>query len=87
MQDGSVNIFSWDYWAGPSDRLLGHPSSIDAMVPLTNSIIATGGGDGFLRYVNVQPNSLLGWTAIPHSYDDDKQGNYFKPFYFVNRRK
>ena len=70
MQDGSVNIFTWDYWAGPSDRILGHPSSVDSMGVLNASTIATGGGDGFLRYVHIKPNSLLGWTVIPHHLEE-----------------
>lgn len=76
MQDGSINIFSWDYWESPSDRLLGHPSSIDSIVVLDEEkgVVATGAGDGIVRYVGIQPNTLLGWSVPGTSQVRDLSG-------------
>ncbi|EJU01342.1 WD40 repeat-like protein [Dacryopinax primogenitus] len=47
------------------DRLPGHPSSVDALLPITDDVIATGSSDGMVRFVQVHPNKLLG-VVVDH---------------------
>ena len=79
-QSGVVGIFSWGDFGDVSDRLVGHPESVDAMVPLTGDTMITGSSDGMLRLVGVHPNKVLGLVgdhddmpverlAIDHSSD------------------
>ncbi|XP_069129880.1 WD repeat-containing protein 55-like [Argopecten irradians] len=58
--EGVLNIFSWGEWGNISDRFPGHPMSVDCMVAVTDSIICTGSGDGYVRAVNILPNRFLG---------------------------
>jgi len=30
--EGTVNIFSWDWFGDCNDRIVGHPNSIDTMI-------------------------------------------------------
>ncbi len=51
----------WDRtkgWDDSVDRMLGHPASVDAVVALTDDIVATGSEDGMVRVIQVQPNSF-----------------------------
>lgn len=43
-----------------SDRLVGHPTNIDCLCPLNESILLTGSSDGFIRAVNILPNAIHG---------------------------
>lgn len=43
-----------------SDRLLGHPESVDSIVSLTEDVVLTGSSDGVIRIVGVHPNKMLG---------------------------
>ena len=56
VQSGTVGIFSWGDFGDVSDRLLGHPESVDAMVALSDDIVVTGSSDGMVRVVGVHPN-------------------------------
>lgn len=40
-----------------------HPSSIDALCPLTQDVILTGSADGFIRAVEILPTKFLGVIA------------------------
>jgi hypothetical protein len=42
------------------DRILGHPSSIDAMVKLDEDTILTGASDGLIRVMQLYPTKVLG---------------------------
>mmetsp|Transcript_22496 Transcript_22496/g.47636 ORF Transcript_22496/g.47636 Transcript_22496/m.47636 type:complete len:403 (+) Transcript_22496:14-1222(+) len=59
-QSGTVGIFSWGDFGDVSDRLLGHPESVDAIVPISDDVILTGSSDGMIRVVGVHPNKVLG---------------------------
>lgn len=59
-EGGPVGIFSWGDWGDISDRMLGHPSSVDAMVAHSEDHVITGAADGLLRLVSVHPNKVLG---------------------------
>jgi hypothetical protein len=49
--EGVLNIFNQNEWGNISDRFPGHPSSIDALVPLNSNIVLTGCFDGNIRSV------------------------------------
>jgi len=48
-QDGILNIYSWGQWDDISDRFPGHPSSVDALVPIDDQLLITGSSDGLIR--------------------------------------
>ncbi|KLT39420.1 WD40 repeat-like protein [Cutaneotrichosporon oleaginosum] len=61
----------WDRskgWEDGVDRMLGHPASVDAVVALSEDIVATGSEDGMVRVIQVQPNSFLGVIATHDEY-------------------
>jgi len=43
-------------WEDSVDRFIGHPASVDALVPLTDDVVATGSEDGMVRVINILPN-------------------------------
>eukprot|EP00920_Eleutheroschizon_duboscqi_P006700 GHVT01015731.1.p1 GENE.GHVT01015731.1~~GHVT01015731.1.p1 ORF type:complete len:189 (+),score=28.30 GHVT01015731.1:1657-2223(+) len=63
--DGCVNLFSWNQFGDLSDRLIGHPGSVDTMVKLDENTICTGGSDCVVRVVSVLPNKILGAIHPP----------------------
>lgn len=70
---GILNIFSDGYWNGPSDRMTGHPSSVDCMVAIDSTTIATGCSDGFVRLVQIQPNMMLSTLGMHGTARGKKQ--------------
>lgn len=52
---GYVPLFPVLLWLTPSRR---HPASVEAMVALTQDIIATGSEDGMIRVMQVHPNKF-----------------------------
>eukprot|EP01089_Gocevia_fonbrunei_P013969 TRINITY_DN3722_c0_g1_i1.p1 TRINITY_DN3722_c0_g1~~TRINITY_DN3722_c0_g1_i1.p1 ORF type:complete len:361 (-),score=94.50 TRINITY_DN3722_c0_g1_i1:37-1119(-) len=59
-QDGILQIWNWGDWDFPTDRIRGHPQSIDTMIKIDEDTICTGSSDGMLRLVAVQPNKNIG---------------------------
>lgn len=59
-QDGTVTIWSWNEWDDPTDRFVGHPDSIECIVPLSEDEFVTGSGDGIVRRCGAFPNRLVG---------------------------
>ncbi|EKD01789.1 hypothetical protein A1Q2_03852 [Trichosporon asahii var. asahii CBS 8904] len=56
---GTVSVWDRKMGFGDSvDRIVGHPASVDAVVALTDDIIATGSEDGMVRVIQIQPNSF-----------------------------
>ena len=49
-EEGVLDIFNWGEYGNISDRFPGHPMSVDAIVPLSESIVCTGASDGIIRY-------------------------------------
>lgn len=45
-------------WDDSVDRMMGHPASVDAVVALTEDIVATGSEDGMVRVIQIQPNTF-----------------------------
>ncbi|TIC34509.1 monoubiquitination-related protein [Wallemia mellicola] len=60
-QLGVLSIFnSKQGWGDCVDRIPGHPQSIDALVSLGPSILATGSSDGLIRVMGVLPTKFMG---------------------------
>ena len=59
-QTGTVGIFSWGDFGDVSDRLLGHPASVDCMTAFDEDNVITASSDGLIRLVSVHPNKVLG---------------------------
>jgi len=59
-QEGIVNLYSWNNWGDISDRIIGHPQSIDTIVKINEELICTGSSDGIIRLVGILPNKFLG---------------------------
>ncbi|KAJ9115735.1 hypothetical protein QFC24_006918 [Naganishia onofrii] len=63
-QLGVLSVFERQKgWQDSVDRILGHPASVEAMVALTDDIVATGSEDGMIRVMQVHPNKFLGVIA------------------------
>ncbi|GFZ44714.1 WD repeat-containing protein JIP5 [Saitozyma sp. JCM 24511] len=61
----------WDRkkgWGDCVDRIPGHPASIDAVVALTDDVIASGSEDGMIRVMQILPNKFLGVIATHEEY-------------------
>jgi len=58
--EGTLLIFSWGNWDGPSDSLPGHPESVGSLLKLDESTVLSGSSDGLIRVVGVQPSKLYG---------------------------
>ena len=50
-QEGIINLFRWDFFGDCNDRILGHASSIDAMIKYDENVLITGCEDGLIRTV------------------------------------
>lgn len=65
-QLGMLQIFSRhspSSYIRPVDIFPGHPQSLEALVPITDDVLATGSSDGLIRLVQIMPNKLLGAVA------------------------
>lgn len=49
------------------DRIPGHPASVDALVALTDDVIATGSEDGMIRVMQILPNKFCESTHLQPS--------------------
>ena len=58
--EGILNIFTWGQWKDSTDRMPGHPSSVETLLKIDESTIATGSSDGIIRVIGILPNKLLG---------------------------
>jgi hypothetical protein len=59
-QSGVLNLWTWGDWGDSSDRVLGHPSSIDTICKLDEDTVCTGSSDGIIRVVSILPNKFEG---------------------------
>ncbi|BBN03233.1 WD repeat-containing protein 55 [Marchantia polymorpha subsp. ruderalis] len=59
-QEGILLIYSWGYFADCSDRFVGHPNSVDALLKLDEETLITGSSDGMIRVVSILPNKMIG---------------------------
>ena len=72
--EGTINIFSWDYFGDCNDRIVGHPGSIDTMVMYDEDTIITGCEDGLIRGVSVLPNKIIAILGDPLDSADEVFG-------------
>ena len=63
--EGTINIFSWDWFGDCNDRIVGHPNSIDTMIMYDDDTIITGSEDGLIRVVSVLPNKIVAILSDP----------------------
>ena len=59
-QGGVLHTYKWGEWADCSDRIPGHPTSIDCLAVLDEDTVLTGSSDGMVRLCTIQPHKLMG---------------------------
>ncbi|KAG0168922.1 WD domain repeat-containing protein 55 [Apophysomyces sp. BC1034] len=59
-QSGALYLWKWGEWTAAEDKWIGHPSSVDTMCKLDDQAICTGGSDGLLRLVSLEPHRFEG---------------------------
>ena len=69
--DGTISIFSWDWFGDCNDRIVGHPNSVECMVKYDENTVITGGEDGLIRAVGVLPNRILAILGDPLDTEDE----------------
>uniref|UniRef100_A0A0C9RQ87 WD repeat-containing protein 55 n=1 Tax=Wollemia nobilis TaxID=56998 RepID=A0A0C9RQ87_9CONI len=67
-QEGVLLLYSWGYFNDCSDRFVGHPSSVDALLKLDEDTVLTGSSDGIIRVVSILPNKMIGVIGEHASY-------------------
>ena len=72
--EGTINIFSWDWFGDCNDRIRGHPNSIETMIKYNENLVITGCEDGLMRAVSVLPNRIVAILGDPLDEDDDTFG-------------
>ncbi|XP_021963280.1 WD repeat-containing protein 55 homolog isoform X2 [Folsomia candida] len=75
---GSVYVFNWNEFGRHADIYTGigaktkkkKPEAINALIPITERIILTGGEDGCIRAMNFYPQKYLGLVGqVPYSIE------------------
>ncbi len=69
--EGTINIFSWDWFGDCNDRIVGHPNSIDTMIKYDEDTVITGSEDGLIRGVSVLPNKIVALLSDPTDQDEE----------------
>ncbi|KAH8954928.1 hypothetical protein BDL97_08G106900 [Sphagnum fallax] len=59
-QDGVLLLYSWGHMLDCSDRFIGHPNSVDALLKVDEDTLLTGSMDGIIRVVTILPNKMIG---------------------------
>lgn len=59
-QDGVLLLYSWGAMLDCSDRFVGHPNSVDAILKVDEDTLLTGSSDGIIRIVSILPNKMIG---------------------------
>ncbi|KAH8064233.1 hypothetical protein JL721_8376 [Aureococcus anophagefferens] len=58
---GGLVVYSWGRWGDSSDRIVGHPESVDVLLRVDDDVLLSGSSDGVLRVARVMPGlELLG---------------------------
>jgi hypothetical protein len=70
--EGTINVFSWDWFGDCNDRIVGHPNSIDTMIKYDEDTVITGSEDGLIRAVSVLPNKIVAILADPTDQDESE---------------
>lgn len=63
--EGTINIFTWDWFGDCNDRIIGHAGSVDTMVFYDEDTVITGCEDGLIRAVSVLPNKISAILGDP----------------------
>eukprot|EP00262_Sarcandra_glabra_P007318 TRINITY_DN2001_c0_g1_i1.p1 TRINITY_DN2001_c0_g1~~TRINITY_DN2001_c0_g1_i1.p1 ORF type:complete len:352 (+),score=69.44 TRINITY_DN2001_c0_g1_i1:120-1175(+) len=58
-QTGALLLYSWGHFKDCSDRFLGHPMSVDALLKLDEDTVISGSEDGVIRLVGILPNRII----------------------------
>lgn len=58
-QTGALLLYSWGYFKDCSDRFLGHPLSVDALLKFDEDTLISGSEDGVIRLVGILPNRII----------------------------
>ncbi|PKU62710.1 WD repeat-containing protein 55 [Dendrobium catenatum] len=58
-QNGPLLLYSWGHFEDCSDRLLGHPMSVDTLLKLDEDTLISGSEDGVIRLVGILPNRII----------------------------
>eukprot|EP00252_Welwitschia_mirabilis_P000432 TRINITY_DN1042_c0_g2_i1.p1 TRINITY_DN1042_c0_g2~~TRINITY_DN1042_c0_g2_i1.p1 ORF type:complete len:353 (+),score=62.93 TRINITY_DN1042_c0_g2_i1:221-1279(+) len=67
-EEGVLLLYSWKCWKDCSDRFVGHPDSVDAMLKLNEDTLVTGAGDGIIRVISILPNKMVGVIGEHENY-------------------
>lgn len=67
-QEGVLMLYSWGYFKDCSDRFVGHPHSVDALLKVDEDTVLTGSSDGIIRVVSILPNKMIGVIGEHSSY-------------------
>jgi hypothetical protein len=67
-QEGVVGLYAWGKFGDVSDRITGHPKSVDAMAKLDEHTLITGSSDGLIRAVSLRYGSLASSDVAPCSH-------------------
>lgn len=67
-QSGSLQIFDWGDWEDSIDSMPGHPNSVDCVVPIDYTTVATASSDGIIRVVQISPQNFLGVIGMHENY-------------------
>lgn len=59
-QEGVLLLYSWPHFKDCSDRFIGHPKSVEAILKLNEDTILTGSSDGLIRLITILPNKMIG---------------------------
>jgi len=76
-QEGVLCVFKWGEWADASDRVPGHPNSVETIVKLDEDTVITGSSDGLIRIMQLYPNKLLGVVGDHDEFPIEKIGISF----------
>lgn len=77
-QSGALFIWDWNQWDNHK-KWIGHPSSVDSICKLDENAICTGGSDGLLRMISIQPKQNFDGILGDHGQDfpiESVQMNY-----------
>jgi len=69
--EGTINVFSWDWFGDCNDRIVGHPGAIDCMIKYDEDTVITGCEDGLIRAVSVLPNKIISILGDPLDAGDE----------------
>eukprot|EP00750_Incisomonas_marina_P009097 INCI15806.1.p1 GENE.INCI15806.1~~INCI15806.1.p1 ORF type:complete len:457 (+),score=120.82 INCI15806.1:153-1523(+) len=82
-ESGTLAIFSFGQWGDISDRFPGHPEAISSLFALDDNTVLSGGGDGIVRVLSVQPNRFHGALCKHNGFSVNSMGMTFDNKFLV----